>query len=164
MVEHDGTTPFHIEKNASWGGGYRVPGMICWPRVIKPGTTSTTSCPMKTDYFLTVLIGIALGCVFNQKRICLNFRQQWKERILPLRNGSTLMRVNETRSLGFHGLSRRDEILRKHANDAAAWAVYIGYEEERNRYDHRQDYQHNCTRKALAIPDEKVAEDCDQPH
>ncbi len=33
-----GTTPFHGEKNSSWEGGYRVPGMIRWPGVIKPGT------------------------------------------------------------------------------------------------------------------------------
>ncbi|MER9363571.1 arylsulfatase, partial [Mesorhizobium sp. M0500] len=33
-----GTTPFHGEKNTSWEGGYRVPGMIRWPGVTKPGT------------------------------------------------------------------------------------------------------------------------------
>jgi arylsulfatase len=33
-----GTTPFKGEKNASWEGGYRVPGMIRWPGVIRPGT------------------------------------------------------------------------------------------------------------------------------
>jgi arylsulfatase A-like enzyme len=33
-----GTTPFKGEKNASWEGGYRVPGMIRWPGVVKPGT------------------------------------------------------------------------------------------------------------------------------
>ena len=33
-----GTTPFHGEKNTSWEGGYRIPGMIRWPGVIKPGT------------------------------------------------------------------------------------------------------------------------------
>jgi arylsulfatase A-like enzyme len=33
-----GTTPFHGEKNSSWEGGYRVPAMIRWPGVIKPGT------------------------------------------------------------------------------------------------------------------------------
>jgi arylsulfatase len=33
-----GTTPFHGEKNASWEGGYRVPGMIRWPGVVKPGS------------------------------------------------------------------------------------------------------------------------------
>ena len=32
------TTPFHGEKNSSWEGGYRVPGMIRWPGVVKPGT------------------------------------------------------------------------------------------------------------------------------
>jgi arylsulfatase A-like enzyme len=33
-----GTTPFHGEKNSSWEGGYRVPGVLRWPGVIKPGT------------------------------------------------------------------------------------------------------------------------------
>ena len=33
-----GNTPFHGEKNSSWEGGYRVPGMMRWPGHIKPGT------------------------------------------------------------------------------------------------------------------------------
>jgi arylsulfatase len=33
-----GTTPFRSEKNSNWEGGYRVPCMIRWPGVIKPGT------------------------------------------------------------------------------------------------------------------------------
>ena len=33
-----GTTPFHGEKNTNWEGGYRVPGVMRWPGVIKPGT------------------------------------------------------------------------------------------------------------------------------
>src|SRR5215471_8973616 len=33
-----GTTPFHGEKNTNWEGGYRVPTVIKWPGVIKPGT------------------------------------------------------------------------------------------------------------------------------
>jgi arylsulfatase A-like enzyme len=33
-----GTTMFHGEKNTSWEGGYRVPTVIRWPGVIKPGT------------------------------------------------------------------------------------------------------------------------------
>ena len=33
-----GTTPFHGEKNSSWEGGYRVPAMLRWPGVVKPGT------------------------------------------------------------------------------------------------------------------------------
>jgi arylsulfatase A-like enzyme len=34
-----GTTPFHGEKNTNWEGGYRVPMILKWPGVIKPGTT-----------------------------------------------------------------------------------------------------------------------------
>ena len=33
-----GTTPFHGEKNSSWEGGYRVPAMLRWPGVVKPGS------------------------------------------------------------------------------------------------------------------------------
>jgi arylsulfatase A-like enzyme len=33
-----GTTPFRGEKNTNWEGGYRVPMIIRWPGVIKPGT------------------------------------------------------------------------------------------------------------------------------
>ncbi|MEA2730945.1 MAG: hypothetical protein QOF70_5420 [Acetobacteraceae bacterium] len=33
-----GTTPFRGEKNSPAEGGYRVPGMMRWPGVIKPGT------------------------------------------------------------------------------------------------------------------------------
>ncbi|ANL89130.1 arylsulfatase [Rhizobium phaseoli] len=33
-----GTTPFRGEKNENWEGGYRVPGVMRWPGVVKPGT------------------------------------------------------------------------------------------------------------------------------
>jgi len=33
-----GTTPFKGEKNTNWEGGYRVPVVMRWPGVIKPGT------------------------------------------------------------------------------------------------------------------------------
>jgi arylsulfatase len=33
-----GTTPFRGEKNTNWEGGYRVPAMIRWPGLVKPGT------------------------------------------------------------------------------------------------------------------------------
>jgi arylsulfatase A-like enzyme len=33
-----GQSPFRGEKNTNWEGGYRVPCMIRWPGVIKPGT------------------------------------------------------------------------------------------------------------------------------
>ncbi|MBN9015786.1 MAG: arylsulfatase [Rhizobiales bacterium] len=33
-----GTTMFRGEKNTNWEGGYRVPALIRWPGVVKPGT------------------------------------------------------------------------------------------------------------------------------
>ena len=33
-----GTSPFRGEKNTNWEGGYRVPAMMRWPGVVKPGT------------------------------------------------------------------------------------------------------------------------------
>jgi arylsulfatase A-like enzyme len=33
-----GSTPFHGEKATGWEGGFRVPTLIKWPGVIKPGT------------------------------------------------------------------------------------------------------------------------------
>jgi arylsulfatase len=33
-----GTTPFRGEKNTNWEGGYRVPCLLRWPGVVKPGT------------------------------------------------------------------------------------------------------------------------------
>ena len=32
-----GTTPFRGEKNTNWEGGYRVPAMVRWPGLVKPG-------------------------------------------------------------------------------------------------------------------------------
>ena len=39
-----GSTPFRNEKNSNWEGGYRVPCMIRWPGVIKPGTVFNGIC------------------------------------------------------------------------------------------------------------------------
>jgi arylsulfatase A-like enzyme len=33
-----GTAPFRNEKNSNWDGGYRVPCLLRWPGVVKPGT------------------------------------------------------------------------------------------------------------------------------
>jgi arylsulfatase len=35
-----GMTPFWGEKNTNWEGGWRVPAMVRWPGVIKPGSVS----------------------------------------------------------------------------------------------------------------------------
>lgn len=39
-----GTSIFRGEKNTSWEGGFRVPCMIRWPGVIKPGTVINEIC------------------------------------------------------------------------------------------------------------------------
>ncbi len=39
-----GSTPFRNEKNSNWEGGYRVPCMIRWPGVIKPGSVFNGVC------------------------------------------------------------------------------------------------------------------------
>ena len=33
-----GTIPFHGEKGTTWEGGFRVPALLRWPGVVKPGT------------------------------------------------------------------------------------------------------------------------------
>jgi arylsulfatase A-like enzyme len=54
-----GVTPFKGQKGSSWEGGYRVPHVVRWPGVIKPGT-------LKTELFaaldwLPTLVDIAGG-------------------------------------------------------------------------------------------------------
>ena len=39
-----GTTPFKGEKATNWEGGFRVPTLIRWPGVIKPGTIVNDMC------------------------------------------------------------------------------------------------------------------------
>jgi arylsulfatase len=39
-----GTTPFMGEKGTTWEGGFRVPTLIRWPGVIKPGTVHNDIC------------------------------------------------------------------------------------------------------------------------
>jgi arylsulfatase len=39
MTWPDGGTPMHRgEKNTNWEGGYRVPAMVRWPGLVRPGT------------------------------------------------------------------------------------------------------------------------------
>ena len=47
-----GTTPFRGEKATNWEGGFRVPCLIRWPGVIKPGTIVNDIC-MHEDFIPT---------------------------------------------------------------------------------------------------------------
>jgi arylsulfatase len=52
-----GTTPFRGEKATGWEGGFRVPCLIRWPRVIKPGTVINDMCAHED--FLTTFLAAA---------------------------------------------------------------------------------------------------------
>jgi arylsulfatase len=49
-----GTTPFRGEKDTNWEGGWRVPCVIRWPGVVKPGTVSSEICAHE-DMLPTIL-------------------------------------------------------------------------------------------------------------
>jgi arylsulfatase len=49
-----GTTPFRSEKDTNWEGGWRLPCVIRWPGVIKPGTVSNEVCAHE-DMLPTIL-------------------------------------------------------------------------------------------------------------
>jgi arylsulfatase len=49
-----GTTPFRSEKDTNWEGGWRVPCVIRWPGVIKPGTVNSEVCAHE-DMLATIL-------------------------------------------------------------------------------------------------------------
>jgi len=52
-----GTTMFRGEKNTQWEGGFRVPTMIRWPGVIKPGSIINDICAHED--MLTTLVAAA---------------------------------------------------------------------------------------------------------
>ncbi len=49
-----GTTPFHGEKGTTWEGGFRIPLVVRWPGVIKPGTIDN-SIISQEDWMPTIL-------------------------------------------------------------------------------------------------------------
>ena len=49
-----GTTPFHGEKGTTWEGGFRVPLLVRWPGVIKPGSVDN-SIISQEDWMPTLL-------------------------------------------------------------------------------------------------------------
>lgn len=50
-----GTTMFRGEKNTNWEGGYRVPAMMKWPGVVKPGTV-VNNIAAHEDFFETFAV------------------------------------------------------------------------------------------------------------
>ena len=51
----------------------------------------------------------------------------------------------------FHGLRRCDEVVRDNVNDASTRAVNIGYKEESDRRNDRQDQKRECASTAFAV-------------
>ena len=49
-----GTSPFRGEKDTNWEAGWRVPALLRWPGVIKPGTVSNEICAHE-DMLPTIL-------------------------------------------------------------------------------------------------------------
>jgi arylsulfatase len=57
-----GTTPFRGEKNTNWEGGYRVPLVVRWPGVIKPGT-EINEIISHEDWLPTLMAAVGQGNV-----------------------------------------------------------------------------------------------------
>jgi arylsulfatase len=60
-----GTTMFRGEKNTQWEGGFRVPSMLRWPGVIKPGTV-VNDIVAHEDMLPTLLAAAGNGDVTQQ--------------------------------------------------------------------------------------------------
>jgi arylsulfatase A-like enzyme len=67
-------TPFHGEKGTTWEGGMRIPMMVRWPGVVKPGTQYNDIISL-IDWFPTLCAaaGIA-GRSKSSSRTSINFR------------------------------------------------------------------------------------------
>jgi arylsulfatase A-like enzyme len=66
-----GTTYFRGEKNSQWEGGYRIPALIRWPGVIKPGTINNDICSLE-DMVPTLMAAVGDA---NIKEELLNGKQ-----------------------------------------------------------------------------------------
>ena len=60
-----GTSPFRGEKNENWEGGYRVPCVMRWPGVIKPGTVDNNIYSHE-DMLPTILAAVGVPDVKQQ--------------------------------------------------------------------------------------------------
>jgi arylsulfatase len=62
-----GMTPFHGEKGATWEGGFRVPMMVRWPGVVKPGTQCNEIISL-LDWFPTLCGAAGAGDIVGKMR------------------------------------------------------------------------------------------------
>jgi arylsulfatase len=60
-----GTSPFRGEKDTNWDAGWRVPTLLRWPQVIKPGTVSNEICAHE-DMLPTLLAAAGVPDVKEQ--------------------------------------------------------------------------------------------------
>ena len=60
-----GTSPFRGEKDTNWDAGWRVPTLIRWPGVIKPGTVSNEICAHE-DMLPTILAAAGVPDIKEQ--------------------------------------------------------------------------------------------------
>jgi arylsulfatase len=73
-----GITPFHGEKGTTWEGGFRVPAIVRWPGVFKPGTVLNDIMSME-DWLPTLLHAAGVpGIVDKCKQGCQGNGKQWK--------------------------------------------------------------------------------------
>jgi arylsulfatase len=60
-----GITPFHGEKGTTWEGGFRVPLVVRWPGVIKPGTVYNNIISQE-DWMPTLLAAAGDGQIVDK--------------------------------------------------------------------------------------------------
>ncbi len=73
-----GITPFYGEKGTTWEGGFRVPMIVRWPGVIKPGTVSNEIISQE-DWLPTLLAAAGEPNVVEKcKRGCQANGKTWK--------------------------------------------------------------------------------------
>ena len=60
-----GITPFHGEKGTTWEGGMRVPALVRWPGVIKPGTR-VGEIMSHEDWIPTIMAGLGISDINEQ--------------------------------------------------------------------------------------------------
>ncbi len=68
-----GTTPFKGEKATNWEGAFRVPTLIRWPGVIKPGTIINDMCAHED---LLPTFAAAAGSPMSSRSVSLAIRRQ----------------------------------------------------------------------------------------